>query len=277
MTVNQFTYNDLTFGHGLDVGVVEVEGLTSLPGVRTGDSARPQADGMYPGADYLAGRILQFDLVVAQEAVARETILNAVAEAFLVRQDELPLMYELPGQDERMINCRPRKRAMKVDNTWQHGVARIAIELFASDPRLYSTTLQTAITTRAIVTGGLDTPHAFPHSFGTVSGGAVNCMNNGITDTWPIIVWEGPLTNPEATLTATGETLGVTITLAAGETLVADFKEKTVLLNNIASRTGLVVRPTSTWFALPPGNSSVRLSASAGTGTMLVTWRDAWL
>ena len=73
----------------------------------------------------------------------------------------------------------------------------------------------------------------------------------------------GPITEPTIVAPALGRQIGVDITLTSGDTLDFDSRDRTVVLNGVASRSGLVLRGSS-WFELPAESATtIRRSSAA--------------
>lgn len=291
MTHWQCTYNGLTFGDGTDIDVAQIEGLTDLPALRTGDRNRPQSDGMFAGSDYLAGRSVVLDLEVGDgDITAREATLAAMREAFIrpalapsqladTALTEMPFTFHLPGQEARQINCRVRRRSETIDQEWSIGQARMAIEMFATDPRIYTVAENTLSTSLATTTGGLAFPHGHPHGFGSVVSGTIAITNLGNFRTPPTltVTATAAMSNPKIEHVDSGEYIEASISLALGDVLVFDVANRQVTLNGSGSRTNTITRPGSSWWELYPGAQNVRFSAASGAGDLAVAWRDAWI
>lgn len=152
-------------------------------------------------------------------------------------------------------------------------------EFVATDPRAYDALERSDDTGLGAVVGGLDLPHGFPHGFGVAEGSTVGAANAGNFPTPAVIRFTagvGGLTNPRVEHLGTGQAIEVLIVLAEGDELELDLLERTVTLNGSASRSNLIRRPGASWFKLAPGDNDLRFTAGGGTGTMLVTWRDAY-
>lgn len=154
-------------------------------------------------------------------------------------------------------------------------------EFLASDPRLYFDTLHSQNLTLGVTSGGLDiSDHTFPHGFGSASSGAAVCTNDGNVMTYPVItVTAGGsgASGIELQNTTTGKSWSITLTVAAGDTLVVDFGARSALLNGTASRSPFINRPPSEWWGLQPGDNTVVLQATGAGTTATVQWRDARL
>jgi len=126
---------------------------------------------------------------------------------------------------------------------------------------------------------GFASPTVSPLQSVIAAGGQQFVVNAGTTPAYPILELSGPITNPRVLNNATGQEFRMIYTLAAGETLIADLRRRTVLLGGTVSRYSAVEFPASKWWALKPGNNDIRLNAaSAGAGAQVVVrWRDSWI
>jgi hypothetical protein len=115
--------------------------------------------------------------------------------------------------------------------------------------------------------------------FAPTTGGALLTNNIGNYKTMPKFTIYGPVTNPTLTLSSTGEYFGLTTTLTSSDSIVIDMQAGTVILNGTTTRYGLVTTGSS-WFGLPPGGSTVKISStdsSYPTGNLFqVDYRSAW-
>lgn len=147
------------------------------------------------------------------------------------------------------------------------------------DPRLYSTTLQSATT--SLVDNSSDPtqrwkfPASFPNDFGgpSVGAGQVVATNSGTAVTYPTITIVGPGTNLRIDDQASGSFLGIT-QLFAGQFVVLDTRLHRVLLNGTSPARSLLMTG-SEWFGLPVGLDVLTFSASAFTAaTATFEWRS---
>lgn len=154
-----------------------------------------------------------------------------------------------------------------------------SVELFAADPRIYSSTLnQGDYDPTTAGTAGVELPLVFPLDF--LGSGLSNLIvsNGGNFPTEPTFTISGPIVNPIIDNDTSGESLFTSgLTMIAGDSAVVDMAAKTFLLNG-ALRMDYVLAGTSKWFSLQPGETSLRLRGSGTSGgqtNLLVTFRDA--
>jgi Phage tail protein len=150
--------------------------------------------------------------------------------------------------------------------------------LRADDPLRYSAGLVVAtleLPTDAL--SGLTFPLTFPLTFssGNPETNGKVLANLGNAPTLPYVTIGGPVSHPVLQNVATNRQIAFAVTLAANESLDVDFAARTVLLGGANRR--LTMQPSSTWWALVPGNNEVRFRATSYTGALAtVTYRSAW-
>lgn len=125
--------------------------------------------------------------------------------------------------------------------------------------------------------GGLTFPITFPISFAaTTTSGTALVTNGGRADTGLILRVDGPAPNPRINL-ARGtdvQTLRGNLTVEAGQWLTIDTAAKTVMLNDVASRRGLVA---GVFPILAPGTSELSWTCDSYSpvARLTATWHYA--
>ena len=154
----------------------------------------------------------------------------------------------------------------------------------ACDPLLYGDAGYTNSPLTSTTGGaGLTYPLAYPLDYGVPAGvtpGAVALPNAGTVSYFPRLRINGPVTNPVATLSETGDQVAFTGTVPAGQWLdINAGKPREVLLNGQVSQR-FKTRIVGNALAVPVGGGSLVLSAdSAGTGSSVDAWfySGAWV
>lgn len=276
------TFGAITIGGaGSPYQLARLTGFHESPEVRTADQIRARAHGLFAGTDFLGGRSIMAEVeVVAQHP--NETIWQAFSAALVPGAgDETTLGVQFPGLASGtavQVGARVRKLSLPIDRAYLNGHGSALVEWYATDPRVYSQTLNTATANQATVAGtGVTFPVTFPLSFGgAVSGGQLMATNAGeFTAPWVATI-SGPIDNPILENITTGQTLAFTGSLIAGETLVVDSLARSVLLNGTASRYSWLV-VGSQWFGVQPGANAIRLAGTAGSGSVSFSYRSAWI
>lgn len=281
-TEGQAELDGLELGPGSPYGIKLLDGF-GPPAMRTSGYNRPLADGAVAGADYLEGRqvLAVVNLRDGTPAGDLGPVADALAAKFRPRRDTLVAFdYWRPGDPAaRRLYVRPRRAKLAVDEWWHHGIRDdVPLELYAPDPRWYALALSSVELEVPSAETGRTYDRVYPLSYGGGTGGTSTANNAGGVETWPTTTITGPITNPRLENVTTGQTLRFALELAAGQTLVVDHHERTVLLGGTASRYSTLVRPVE-WWPLEPGDNDLRLAAdSSGVGaSALVEWRSAWL
>lgn len=255
------------------------------PATRTNDVPRPQDHGAFGGPEYYEPRRIPATvLVAADDQAGVEELLAPLAAAWQAPPDDPPdqleeLTWQLGGQ-QYMARGRPRGAIVDMAG-YGTGIVEVGCRFEALDPVVYDATWQAGATVPSSPGGGHGFDVGFPHDFGTPgTPGLITAANRG---DWPsrplarIIAGPAGLDNPRVTHLETGALLDLALHLAPGSYLDLDWQARTILLNGTASRASALRRPASSWFELGPGVSTVRFDVGAGTGSLWMMWRSAWM
>lgn len=147
------------------------------------------------------------------------------------------------------------------------------------DPRSYGQVeLEATAAPLSSVGGGLTFPFTFPITFGQREGGVATVDHEGSSSSPPLMLLDGYLKNPVIQLDDTHR-LVFDGSIAEGDVLYVDARDRSVSLNGQADRLNLLRFSESRWFDLPPQSiSAVRLLAdefSPGAG-LRVRYRPAY-
>jgi phage-related protein len=252
LIIHDITQDPVTLGYAIHPGVAGLD----FPELRIVKHDKPAEHGSIVSAQLYGGRQVDLTGFVtgnstfnyyqnrrALEAACRIVKNNYVSQTFLNKlttDDGLALQF--------LAYCTKFKCDIETRRK-----ADFLLTLFAPDPNLYSQTLRSS-------TLGLTT--------GTVT-------NNGNVNTWPILTFNGPLTNPILTNTDLTESFKLNVTLASGHSVVVDTLNKTIILDG-TTNANAYFDLTNTWLSWIPGINHLTLSASAGTGNVGITFRDAY-
>ncbi len=292
----QFSYQGLTFGHASPIKVSQVSGLGDLATVRTADVSRPRDHGELIGLDLYGGRDITIDLEAETGTGTIQSTLLVLAEATQVGlTTEQPLWFQIPNYPLLCVMCRPRKRSTPWDVGYQIGnLGVVSTQFHATDPRIYAVT-QTASVGLPVPTAGLTFPVTFPLTFGSVAPSGVTVTNSGNTESRPVLVITGPVTNPSVinASIAGSPTLKFTnpnqvgYTVAAGDQLVIDLDTPHSILyyvGGVASGSAPASRGSwlahgSTWWNLPQGANLIQFLSQDSVsvaGTVTVQYASAY-
>lgn len=270
----QFQFGSLVFGAGTSFGVTSIKGL-ALATIRSQDVALPRDSGELAGLDVYGGRDVTVDMWMTAGGsglVPNDVALSNAMQLGLAT--EQPLWFQLPGMPVLCVMARVRKRDTAWDAEYAAGaVAKPSLALHCTDPRIYTAGASTTINLGSVGGGGLTFPVGpFPVTFGATTPATATITNSGTMESRPILVFNGPLTNPwVSNLTAAGSPIvqvsnpyQSSYTVLAGDQLLVDLNTPhRVLYYSGGIATG--VTPSSVRYWLTFGSSWWNLPADTAS------------
>lgn len=287
-----FSINDWAFGpdagslttsgqsfaytYGMGWGLTQVDGLKTLPDVRSADTPKPYAHGTYAGADRYEGRLITLSLKLTDAWYRTEQefadYMRAMEVATQVSDTAQKILFKVPGWnhtgslDSSTVRLfgRVRRRAvgMTVD---EYGIQAPAaeIDLYCNDPYIYSAVNTVVDFLTPSTTAGRVYPMDYPVSYGGASSVTSAVLSNyGSIKALPVVDFYGPCTNPYINNLDTGESFKLGMTIADGDYVRCDFANQTVLLNGITNRRNMVT--TAQFWGILPINAFSSTYASQG-------------
>lgn len=160
------------------------------------------------------------------------------------------------------------------ENSW----AAFQLQIVCPDAQLFIDTLVSSGALSRPSGSGVAWPWTWPVTWGTTTGGVVTVYNSGNASSWPTITFTGPATNPAVVHQESGTLFELNTTLVAGDSVVVDMKEHTVIKNGTTNLFSAKT-DTSDWFSIAPGNNTLTYSTgvTTDTGTMEATFYSAVL
>lgn len=151
----EFDFDGLQFGANTNVDAISAVGLNDLS-VAVTDRSFPRGDGDLLGVQYAMPRFIEFILWVRKGVLtdsAYRSLLTDVEGAFTVnRTNEQELHWKLPGENELFLRGRVARRRRILNAQSERGLTAIAIQIKATDPRVYEANdVVSNITTNTIV------------------------------------------------------------------------------------------------------------------------------
>lgn len=274
------------FGIGTDVSIND-------GGFQPGDDdweqeteTNPRRGGVAFGRDLLLGPVWGFDLHVDEEDLATATAtlskFKTAWRAMKIRQTPgavIPLRYRINDRYRRVYG-RPGRFNGDPDNLVLSGFIPITADFQCSDAFTYDD-VESSVTLSLQVgsSGGFIFPDQFPLSALPVGLAQQQAVVGGDAETYPVVRFTGPVTNPSLELAEW--TLSLDLTIPAGQFVEIDLRSwaMTCLLNNTASVAGAIGRRQYLEdMFLDPGNHMMIYRGSAGlsTSTCAVRWANAW-
>lgn len=280
--------NGQVFGIGAAVSIDDGGFLPGDDDWEHQDENNPIRGGMSFGRDLLNGPTWGFNLHVDQ--VDTKTAKDALAafktawRALHIRQipgKVIPLRYCL-GDEVRRVYGRPRRFAAPPDNLMMSGYVPITADFQCVDGFTYSDTEDSIVMSLGVIgssTGGMTFPLTFPVDTVPVGDTQQQAVVGGDAPTYPVIRFNGPVTNPE--LSNGDWTLSLDMTIPASSYVEVDLRPwgLTAMLNGNTSVAGaLGRRQYLSDMKLEPGRYEFlyRGSSSSSSSTCEVRWSNAW-
>lgn len=274
------------FGIGCNVSVNDDGWKPGGPDWYTEDSNNPINGAMQFGRDHPLATSWQWGMHVNRDQVANAAAslaeLAAAWRAPHIRQEigaVLAVRYQFAGRTRRVFG-RPRRFEYEPNNAILNGFIPISADFQCVDCYTYDDVEQAiSMSLELLPAGGMVFPTTFPTS--PLPSGNQNSaiIVDGDADAYPIIRFEGPITNPSLE-TAEWE-LSLDMQLNDGDYVEIDTRPwvQTALLNGDVSVAGaLGKRQWLSHMSLSPGQHDFRYRGSAGSvgAACEVRWRSAW-
>jgi tail protein len=259
------------------VDVTRVTGLDNAP-FRETIRDHEGVDGGYIDAEFEQGREIVVEGTAYCDVSIAEVFFDSLKANYAPVTTPLPFVFKAPGVNERVVFVKPRGARYDWDTARRYGASPIQILMYAEDPRIYDNSLVSqVIPYGGAATTGFAFNMGFNLSFGTtVPPDGQYVVNAGNRPTPAILTIQGPVTNPRIVNDTDGKTLRFVIDLAVSDQLVIDLANHTVTLNGVTNRRDSLQEPN--WFLFNPGTPGtfIRFGGTSGSGTLTVSYRNAW-
>lgn len=263
--IGRVTWRGITLGTGTPYGVTGVEGWEDLPDIPSRDTEKGFGDGVHPGRQRLAARVVTVEGNLLDHEAADGLV--AALEAATTRSEALePLRITQFGRTLTAY-ARITRRALPQSMRYGQGWADWALQWKCPDPLRYMEDASPVSVGLPVATGGITLPTTLPAALGVIgSDGRLALPNAGTTAYRPErIVARGPLpAGFEVVDLPTGRVLRYEdALLTTADFVVLDSQRRRVLLNGSTDRRGKLTR--AQWFDVPPGGTELAWS-SLGPG-----------
>lgn len=242
---------------GSTISLTSVTGL-DLPEANSTVSVRSSGHGSTVFARYHKERVLVFEGRINTSAANYAADTYTLKNTFQVQPADIQMTFQMPGiGQQQYINVRPLGVRFAVLNiSTAVGWADFQGTCVAGNPRIYGVVAH-QVTLNA-------------------AGSSTTLTNAGNFRAPTTIQFNGPLTNPQITNSTTGEVFGLLQTIPAGATVTVNSLDQTVYNGNISQYQ--TIDPANNHFIqLAGGANTLTVSASSGTGAIIVNWRDTWI
>lgn len=273
------------FGIGAGVSVDDGGFIPGEDQWQSEDEVNTRRGGIAFGRDLLLGPTWGFNLHVNQSDVKTAKValgnFKTAWRAAHIRQTPgavIPLRYRL-GDEIRRVYGRPDRISAPPDNMILGGFIPITCDFKCVDGNTYDD-IEQAITLAARTgsAGGFTYPLVYPVTSLPVSSGSDQAVVGGSARTYPVIRFNGPVTNPS--LETAAWTLKLNMTIPNGQYVEVDLRPWaiSVLLNGTANVSGAIGRRTYLEdMAFEPGRHELiyRASTTSSASTCEVRWSNA--
>lgn len=244
--------------------------------VRSNDQPRAGSHGAFLGGDLVDAAVRALRLNAGNgNIVTTPTELAELRDDLLAawapEQQDIPIVWQVGGK-KRLRWGRTRNIDV-IENDLTVGYIEAVCEWVDGDGFSYSASEKIAGTSAPTPAVGRTYPRLYAWTYGPAgTGGSMQVVNEGTAPApWKATI-AGPCSEPR--LVTDSGLIVYGADLQAGETLVLDSRDRSVLLQGTASRYALL--DEFRWFDLPPGTSEVRFSTADSQGGVFLSWRDTW-
>ncbi|MQS39928.1 phage tail family protein [Streptomyces katsurahamanus] len=232
--------------------LTNIDGLLSLPAIRSNDLELIQRDGLWPGNDYLGARTVNITLRVQGRDIEEfSKAINDIQSAFTIGvEGESKLEFRIPGiafGRSAYLMARTRRRSAPLDMSFPRLHCRFEIELLATDPVIYASDETTCTLRNGKPVG--------PNTRVTVYGSR---------PARPVITYTN-CAYPEITNLATGD-------------ITTFFREGSFVVDTAKQDASLGIG--AVWPAWGAGEHFLNLTnldSAPASATAVLKWRDSWV
>lgn len=241
----------------------ELTGLTTLPGIRSTNGTNIGMDGGWTSVQFYEPRLISVKGVIANNDVAvveqrRRDLLSILAEKNLTLEFQTEAGHEYAVDVVVSSVTMPLSQLLIASN--------FKIDFRADDPLIYDNTNGGTLSATLTKSTGIDSGFTinFPINFQLGDPQSRPQIDNfGSSRVYPTIEFTGPLTKPQIVNITTNESFTIDKTLTAGDKVVVDTKNHTVLLNGA----DIYMSFSGDWLQLEVGLNEFELLTNSNTDT----------
>lgn len=259
-----------------------IEGLEQ-PEIRLPSFDRPGVDGAVVPNQLYGGRIITMrGFILADTISDYRTRRLAFESAVNIKRDIngnlSPIYFKFTTMDDLdlQVECYTRKFDLP-DEMLVSG--KYKLELFSPSIYIFSQTLKSSIL-YPFDGGGMAIAMGIPMAMNANATANNNLVNSGNIDAYPIITINGAITNPTISNDNNGDSFTITKTLTAGQYVVVDTFNRTVMYYSSLGATPTNIRDlfSGDFLRLSSGNNNVKLTLGSFTtdGNAQFNWRDSY-
>ncbi|GAB2695851.1 phage tail family protein [Kitasatospora kifunensis] len=285
-------------GIDIEFGSTDSNGITWLwqkiqgwdgPDVQGGGViARSGDHGAWASPQYFAARTMTLTVTASAPTQTLRDVARARLQQAVPVSDLAMLRYDEPVPTYSWV-----RRSGKITEAYPTLTdVTFTIGLVAPDPRKYAVAQRSLPIGLLPSGGGGSMVEPFTVPFGLASApppGGGTAVNAGSFISPPVIVVAGPISSPALTNLTSGQTVSwSSLTLNTGDVFVVDFLNRQGFVNPTMLSTApgfpstggtyWPADPSSSWWQLAPGTTSIQLGGTAAAlASATAYWQDAWI
>ena len=258
-----------------------IQGLES-PSMRTILQDRAEEHGSFFSSSLYGSRVITLEGTIAADAATTyesrrsdlEEILKIERNAYGIPQPKI-LKFTTMDDLNLQVKCIVDSPLQLAIDFPTHG--RFAMNLIAADHFIEAQSASSS-TFSAPADGGFILAIELPITFTASTNSNKTITNAGNGEAYPILTFNGPLTNPRMQNSTTGRGFGITQTLTSGQAVVVNMRDKTVVQDGVTNVIGNKTA-SSKWWALEPGANDIFFASSDSSeaGTCVLSYRDSYI
>jgi hypothetical protein len=242
------------------VDITRITGLDNAP-IRVTERDWEGQDGGFIDAEFESARTVIIEGTVYGPEGDVERYLDSLKANYAPSRSSYPFYVRLPRVGVRTLMCKSGGVSYDVGQRRRVGQIDFQITLMAGDPSFYTNTASGQIDlgggTTIIYGRGYNKSYNFGYGGSGQHGPQVTITPGGNRQCSADIMIYGPVQNPTLYLEEQNRWLRFDIILNAGDVLVVNLRNRTVLLNGTANRRS-ALKGDSAWFMLSPGSNTFR-------------------
>lgn len=263
---------------GIQLAVTGFAGWYGLPEPNVGDVARALVDGMVPGPKVIGARNMTLQgTIFGRRAPTRAALVRLIDDLVARAASKEPLV--ISAYDPVLDQTRQAEvRAVgRLEQTWSGPLSwTYSVALRATDPRLYSSVLQSAVLYRGTGETGRLYPRTYPWQYRSpiTTTGAI-LANEGNTDAPVLITYTGDFSASRLT---DGRSGSINLEpLPAGMRLFVNSATLAIWAPGGYSRARYLQAGSRPLTLAPHSSTRWNLYVGEGHGNVRLDWRSAWL
>lgn len=171
------------------VDITEVNGLDNAP-YRTTERDHEGVDGSWIDAEYEKGRPVTLEGTVYTDGTTMESFLDSLKSNYAPSRSLIPFYFKAPGVQERVLFVKPLGCRYDWTTLRRLGYGAIQFQMFAEDPRIYDSNLNTFPIVQTIASSpGREYDRDYSYGYGVFALGPI--LNSNPYFESDVMDWNG--------------------------------------------------------------------------------------